>query len=335
MSWLTDWKYYKPITVSNASADYQTKLSIYTGAGVDGTNIAYCNNHIAADFDDLRFTRTDGTTLLDYWIESVVADLATVWVENNSGTPDTALRMYYGGTETAVSSGANTFIVFDNFERGVNGDSIGGAWSEPFPHVNISTDHAYGGTRSAIALSQTIATIPVTASANVAIRFRYWKEAAAAANWYHGDATTQAVVYIAASSLDLMYYDTAGRDTGANITADAWQLLELCNFNFTTDTYDIYSNDVLAKSAAAMNTGAASSGLFRLYGNGASAGMDSYLDNFIVRKWAATEPSFAFGSEVANDWANISKINGIASSSIIKVDGVNTATLSKVNGVAV
>jgi len=113
MGLLAGWPYYSDITVANGSADYQTKITVYYGSGTNGLGVVYCNSLCQADFDDLRFTAADGTTLLDYWIESYVASTsAVVHVQNNS-TPDTTLRMYYGKADAeAVSSGPNTFIQY-------------------------------------------------------------------------------------------------------------------------------------------------------------------------------------------------------------------------------
>jgi len=81
-----------------------------------------CEGEIASDFSDLRFTTADGTTLCDYWIESLSGttpnQLASVWVEVPSVAAhpmDTSIYMYYSGTHEAVSNGSNTFRFFDDF----------------------------------------------------------------------------------------------------------------------------------------------------------------------------------------------------------------------------
>ncbi len=84
----------------------------------------HCGGLCKSDFSDLRFTKSDGTTLLDYWIESVAGttpnQLATVWIEFDSiGTTDTIFYMYYGNASaTAVSNASNTFVFFDHFDSG-------------------------------------------------------------------------------------------------------------------------------------------------------------------------------------------------------------------------
>jgi hypothetical protein len=100
------------------------RLLVGETSGASGEDVD-CNGHVQADFDDLRFTASDGTTLLDCWIESITGttpnQLARVWVEFNSiGTGDTSFYMYYGKADaTAVSSITATFLAGDD---GVSGN---------------------------------------------------------------------------------------------------------------------------------------------------------------------------------------------------------------------
>jgi len=127
MAWVSGWSYRKQATVTNASADYQTKILVGASSGASGEEVD-CGWNCKSDFSDLRFTGSDGTTLLDYWIENITGttpnQLATVWVQNDA-TPSTTCYMYYGKADaTAVSNGANTFIKFDDFEWANNDDPI-------------------------------------------------------------------------------------------------------------------------------------------------------------------------------------------------------------------
>ena len=82
--------------------------------------------HVASSFNDIRFTKSDGTTTLPYYIESISGttpnQLATARVKLDSvGTSETTFYMYYGKADAlAGSSGADTFIFFDDF----SGDSL-------------------------------------------------------------------------------------------------------------------------------------------------------------------------------------------------------------------
>jgi hypothetical protein len=309
MAFPTDWLYRKSVTLSRASGavtNYQMKLLVGESSGAAGENVD-CGGLCKTDFSDLRFTKADGTTLLDYWIESVSGatpnQLATVWIEFDSiGTGATTFYMYYGNSgAAAVSSGAGTFPLFDDFERGNNGDAVGGAWTVTTGSVVISTDHAYKGTRALKLVgggAQPGCTIPSVPSADKAVRMRIWKENAASCHINHGDAAKSAYSYIDASE-NWNYYDTATRDTGANNTPDSWELFEMNNFNFAGGTYDMHQNDTPIKTGAVMYATGAKNGLIAL-STGDAVGNDTYIDNVLVRNWRATEPAWgSWGSQEA------------------------------------
>jgi len=126
--WLQGWTYRKAVTLSRASGavtNYQMRLLVGETSGASGEDVD-CNGHVQADFDDLRFTTSDKTTLLDYWIESITGttpnQLATVWIKFDSiGTGATTFYMYYGKADApAASSGADTFLFFEDFSGGLS-----------------------------------------------------------------------------------------------------------------------------------------------------------------------------------------------------------------------
>ena len=123
MGWLTGWLYRKSVTLSRASGavtNYQMRLLVGESEGAIGEDVD-CGGKCRTDFNDLRFTTSNGTTLLDYWIESITGtspnQLATVWIEFDSiGTSATTFYMYYGKSDaTSYSNGDNTFPFFDDF----------------------------------------------------------------------------------------------------------------------------------------------------------------------------------------------------------------------------
>jgi hypothetical protein len=118
------WTYRKKLTITGTSAgsqtNYQLKLHIYKGSGSDSGLTVYCEGHCADDFSDLRFTKSDGLSELDYWIESYTSGTdAYVWVEFDS-TPDNGVTMdfylYYNTSSLSkTTNGENTFPFFDDF----------------------------------------------------------------------------------------------------------------------------------------------------------------------------------------------------------------------------
>lgn len=120
MTWLTNYAKRKAITVNHSGAltNYQKKVIVNRSTGSDsGDNVYIGSAGCEADYDDIRFTTSDGTTLCDYWIVSSSASLATIWVEIPSiADGNTTLYLYYGySSATAASNGDNTFIFFDHF----------------------------------------------------------------------------------------------------------------------------------------------------------------------------------------------------------------------------
>ncbi len=125
-NWLTGWSYRKQITIAGSSAGAQTnypmKLTINRSTGSDSGATVYLGTKCASDYKDIRFTKSDGTTLLDYWIESSTSSTAAVWVEFDSipASPGTAnFDLYYGNSgATSASNIQNTFTFADDFEGG-------------------------------------------------------------------------------------------------------------------------------------------------------------------------------------------------------------------------
>lgn len=109
-NWLTGWSDRQGITILNA-----------TGAGTNYAVFIQVNYDpkMQNDFDDLRFTEEDGSTLLDYWMEDyTVSTLADMWVEvtDNLTSSGGIIYLYYGNDAVSTTSnGDDTFLFFDDF----------------------------------------------------------------------------------------------------------------------------------------------------------------------------------------------------------------------------
>lgn len=107
--WFDDWDYRQGITISGslgAGTNYQVYL-----------NVPYDSN-MQEDFDDLRFTDDDGSTLLDYWLEEWIgSSYAKIWVEVADNLNSTQIiYMYYGNDAVStVSNGTNTFLFYEDW----------------------------------------------------------------------------------------------------------------------------------------------------------------------------------------------------------------------------
>lgn len=295
MGRLFGWKYRKSVTLSRASGavnNHRMKLQVGESSGATGEDVD-CGGKCLTTFNDLRFTTSDGTTLLKYSIKSISGttpnQLATIWIKFDTiGTSDTTFYMYYGKADApAVSSAADTFIFGDDFERGSNGDAVGGSWSSSIGSPVISTEQHDGGTR-ALKLLNSDAYATVNASADIAIQFSLYKpDSMGSVHHQHGNADHEASIFI--GSDEKIYYvaHTIDTDSGSSINADAWNIIEFYNFDWTANTCSVSLNGIEILNAAATRFISWSENLIRFSSDDVSN--PAYIDNVFVRDYLATE----------------------------------------------
>jgi hypothetical protein len=114
------WQYRKPITISNSSisslTDYQVLITLDTQTLISA-------GKMRSDCGDIRFADSDGTTLLNYWLEGGCNTTSTrIWVKVPSipASSSKTIYVYYGNpSATSQSNGDNTFDFFDDFNDGI------------------------------------------------------------------------------------------------------------------------------------------------------------------------------------------------------------------------
>ena len=133
MAWLTGWGRRKSKNIAGstagAQANYQMlKIRVHkttgtdTSSGANGTiQHVYVGANVRDDFGDVVFTKADGTTHLDFWMETFVSgDYADFYVEVDSipESPDTVdIYVYYDKIdETTTSDSQATLSLFDVFD---------------------------------------------------------------------------------------------------------------------------------------------------------------------------------------------------------------------------
>jgi hypothetical protein len=246
-----------------------------------------------------------------------------VWVEFDSiaASPTaTIFYAYYGNSGAAAdSNAANTFLLYDDFERGINGDPIGGSWTVTNGSVIISTTQAYQGTR-AMKLVGGVATpgvdTPLIATGNYTITLFQWRDNHNGDGAYiqHGNGA-KVIDTLTDGFENIQYYDGALHDTGVNATNLIWQSFELNDISFTAGTYDIWHEGIKIKNDATTWASALIANKIAL-ATSAPAGQDVYIDYVIVRAWTDNEPTWGA-------WSGIGEEPSASAGSLsIYIDGV-------------
>jgi hypothetical protein len=102
-----------------AQTNYQVKLTIFKGTGQSVISSYIYIEDVKDDFSDIRFTSSDGVTLLKYWTESITSGIsAVVWVKLDSLLEYPYYNKFYlyynNDSATSESDGTNTFNFFDD-----------------------------------------------------------------------------------------------------------------------------------------------------------------------------------------------------------------------------
>ncbi len=132
------WHYRRAVVISNDG----TSLSYYQVLiKLDINNFVF--SRAKPDGSDVRFTHSDGTTELKFWIESWdnLNRLAYVWVRVPAVSPgDTPIYLYYGNPEASSASDGNS--TFDSFDDNWIFNSEGSNQSVE-PAIQQTTEEVY------------------------------------------------------------------------------------------------------------------------------------------------------------------------------------------------
>jgi hypothetical protein len=119
----TDWSARQRVRVINADATTYTDTAVKIDVAFDAD--------MQSDFEDLRFTASDGVTPISHWIERVVVsptNKAIVWIKAPTLPADTVSEfyMYYGNVAaTSTSDGGAVMAVIEDFEANTLDDYTG------------------------------------------------------------------------------------------------------------------------------------------------------------------------------------------------------------------
>ncbi|MFZ8800840.1 MAG: DUF2341 domain-containing protein, partial [Candidatus Nanopusillus sp.] len=120
---LDGWQYYRQITINNTQnpnnlIDYQILVTL-------DTRTLISQGKMRSDCGDIRFTDSDRTTLLNYWVESGTCNTSNthIWVKVPliPGNSNKTIYLWYGNPNAiSLSNGDLVFEFFDDF----NGNTL-------------------------------------------------------------------------------------------------------------------------------------------------------------------------------------------------------------------
>lgn len=344
---LTGYIYRKKITVAHtddgAQTNYQIPITVNRTTGADSGATVYISTKCQADYDDLRFTKSDGITLLDYWIESADANTAIVWIEFDTiqaHPNDSVFYMYYGNaTATAVSNGDNTFKLFDDF---ADNSIDAGKWdtiAEGSVASVVETSGQLQTSHSAVAVNGNAGLLSKSTFAlQIAVEIKF-SFAGAKPDW--GLVNCWGSEYYAGTGYHQSYNKGVNgwytRKDGLNGTGlqNVAQTLTASTFYravlfYGTSIQKAFLNGSLQTSTTDSTYNASS----KKIAIGINAGGTTYVTSGIiefmfVRNKTNTEPAIStWGTE---EVSTINKIMGISSGSIKKIAGIARLSVSKVS----
>ncbi len=326
MAWLSGWTYRRSITINNSSnsntlTDYQVLITLDTQSLISA-------GKMRSDGGDIRFTDSDGSTQLNYWIESGINTTSTrIWVKVPSipASSTKTIYVYYGNpSATSVSNGKATFVVYDDFNDNSIDTNIWtvGTYYGPTP-VETNTEIQVSGTTSgggywrshsylrALLGSGSIGyEVVVTALANLSSTPGAHAEAILAI--YISDtqlacvgAYTENNTFEAWTTDGLNFWSTGGRDSkdaggisqGGSYANNTYRTIKILWWNGTFTFYYDNTNQITTRSKAwGSNT-------FYLLLDVAVRTSDTAsvlrgkFDNVQARKYTSPEPTTSIGSE--------------------------------------
>jgi len=339
------WQHRKSHTIVGSTAgsqtNYQIKIVVHYGSGTDSGENVYLNGKCRTDFGDIRFTKSDGSTLLDYWMEEYTASTsATFWVkiDNIPASPSTVTIYIYYGNSSAIttSNGDNTFLFFDDFEDGTIDTAkwtvVGSGISETGGHLVITSSTAQqrklrGRTTYAMfGPNKRVRVRSYKTAGNIfmVLAALYDEEAGGGGNdilsWQHGvsyNTFQSRTKNDGTSNLKTLGYT----DTNWHVWEILWSSAPKAYF---------YLDDILKTTHTSYVPTTADNDLtFELFVGNHLSGVQLHLDWCFVAKYVDPEPTH--GSWGSEETLPIWKIYGLTNLS--KIMGILLSNVSKINSV--
>src|SRR5215469_1460280 len=303
-SWLgSGWRYRSAVSIANPGgtllSEYQVNVVLKSGFDFTKTQV---------NGADIRFTASDGVTTIPFWLESWNASnsSASLWVNVPSiPAAGTTIYMYYGNpSATSASNGNTTFDFFDNFP-GTTLDTT--KWSFPAGQGgfrNAGSMLEYNGPLAGFgprAIARLNGASIVFASGIVEYNLKSSGGYGELGLMYRGQnpETSNSYVFYATTWNGKDSWQLYSRKSGTSVSIanggafspGVWYAVKAA-INGTSHSFSINGAPVISASDASF-----SSGTFGLMAWGNSI---SWVTNFRLRQYAASEPSTSIGAATTN-----------------------------------
>jgi hypothetical protein len=313
----SQWGYRKSIIITNSGSsaltDYQVNVTLDTASLISA-------GKMRSDCGDIRFTDSDGSTLLNYWLESGCNSASTkIWVKVPSipASSTKTIYVYYGNpSATSASNYDNVFISpSDQFNR-PDSPSVGNGWVDyDFGAANVSiennnqkTNNTGYGAGGGMDKAYSSKSIPINDNFSITGWIKLSKEDYYTMNYgiyYVYGGTVE--VYIDVMNYDGGYYNTITLG-GSKVTRSTASVDSNVNYHkYELRVYGgyayFYYDDVL-KLSSALSSPLSSGAEIRILNDIAgdtSAGSArvgyALIDEIRVRKYTSPEPTTSVGTE--------------------------------------
>jgi len=266
-NWLSGWLYRIPINISNSGSsaltDYQVLITLNTATLISA-------GKMRSDCGDIRFTDSDGTTLLNYWIESGCNSANTkIWVKvpNIPASSTKTIYVYYGNpSATSLSNGTATFIFFDNAETDYgHWEAIQEKWHRE-SGIDCRYEGSYGWAYSNGCLGG------YSNYENYILQSKSFNLPQAKVSFYTRGSTE--------GGYDYLYFEISYN--GGSTWSTLWSKSGSWGWEFVELTTSSSTNAKIR---------------FRFYSDGTNIYSGAVFDRLLIRKYVSPEPTISLGNE--------------------------------------
>ena len=352
-SWYnSSWGYRKSHTINSATGsrnELSVMITVYYGSGTDAGGSVYCNSICRTDFGDIRFTAADGSTLLNYWIQSsTTGNSAVFWVKltDDLSSANGKIYIYYGNAgATATSSGTNTFNYYDDGSSATGWTTAGTVGSSSVQGNPVPALRAQGSSGSYLYRNtgigpNTFTFFNVRTDNNNLGNFFFQCSSAGLGQMYRldGRGTTNYTGFAATTNWITWNAPAASQTSSAN----TWYQFGIA-INSPGTSSTLYYNqgtgtNPVPGTVLGTYTSTNSGTYIGLVGDGGGSTLYTYWDNIITRKYVSPEPAHAAwgGQEIPISISGFSPGSGCQGVAGIVITGTNFtgATAVNFNGVS-